>query len=197
MLDSLIAPDGLTLPADESRLFIGSFADSILWQVFFSGPPFLAPADQPLAFPPYSTALLRSGKLLASDASNGEIHVIAPFPGTSDDPFSTGSPISEPRDIVVVPKKCGGRYPTIVGTNEGETIRGSKYADVISGGASRDLIKGLGGKDIICGGGAGDFVFGGGGSDRLFGEGGADRLIGGKGADVCRGGAGSDVQKTC
>ncbi len=70
VLDGLITPDGLTLPADESRLFIGSFADSILWQVFFSGPPFLAPADQPLAFPPYSTAFLRSGKLLASDASN-------------------------------------------------------------------------------------------------------------------------------
>jgi Ca2+-binding RTX toxin-like protein len=79
--------------------------------------------------------------------------------------------------------RCGGRIPTITGTNDADRLRGTKRRDVILGRAGPDTISGLGGADIICGGS---------GPDRLLGGSGRDTLIGGSGRDLLGGDAGRD-----
>ncbi len=88
---------------------------------------------------------------------------------------------------------CGGRAPTIIGTQSNDTIEGTSGPDVILGLGGRDVINGLGGADRICGGPDKDVLNGGGGADSLFGEGGADRLLGASGNDKLFGGSGNDV----
>lgn len=89
--------------------------------------------------------------------------------------------------------RCKGKVATIVGTDDGETLKGTKGADVIVALGGKDTIKGKGGKDTICAGKGKDTVEAGGGDDFVKGEKGDDTLKGGKGADKLKGGKGRDT----
>ena len=111
--------------------------------------------------------------------------------------FSTDANYSYPHDIVVEPARCGGKLPTVVGTDGPDVLQGSAFADVISGLGGRDTVQGLQGKDTICGGAGKDKLVGGKGKDQLFGGAGKDQLVGGKAKDKCVGGKGKDTGKSC
>lgn len=81
--------------------------------------------------------------------------------------------------------RCGGKQPTIVGTEGNDVLTGTNKADVIIGLGGKDIIKGLGGNDVICGNNGNDVLDGGAGNDRLF---------GGRGNDSCSAG---ETQATC
>jgi len=185
--------DGLTLTPDERFLYVGSFGSSSLTRINLRGG---TTTPIPLTFPPWSTALLPNGNLLATDDDNDRIRRLTDA-GAELPSFSTDPDLVSPRDIVVEPRKCGGKFPTVVGTSAKETIKGSRFADVISTLGGRDTVKGLGGNDIVCGGGGRDKLIGGKGRDRLLGQAGRDRLNGGKGRDVCKGGPGRDRELAC
>ena len=53
---------------------------------------------------------------------------------------------------LAVPRRCGGRRATILGTSRKDTIRGTLGPDVILGRGGNDTIRGLRGNDTICGG---------------------------------------------
>ena len=74
---------------------------------------------------------------------------------------------------------CGGRVPTVFGTNADDVRIGSERPDVISGHGGNDIIDGLGGDDLLCGGNGSDTVVGGAGDD--------DRCDGGRGNDTATG----------
>ncbi len=90
---------------------------------------------------------------------------------------------------------CGGKTPTLTGTDVADVLTGTAGADVILGLGGNDGIQGLGGNDVICGGPGDDTLEGGDGSDKIYGEGGADFLSGGKGKDTLDGGDGGDTLK--
>jgi sugar lactone lactonase YvrE len=144
----------------------------------------------------HGLGLLPSGELLVSDQTAPRIVKVG-VTGSPVTTFSSGAPYEEPHDLVVEPAKCGGKTPTIVGTNGKDGIRGSEFADVISTLGGNDTVKALGGKDLICGGGKNDKLFGGTGTDKLLGQAGKDTLKGGKGRDVCKGGKAADVGSSC
>ncbi len=77
------------------------------------------------------------------------------------------------------PVACGGRSPTIVGTELDDRIQGTKKRDVILGDAGDDVINGKKGNDVLCG------------------ESGEDKLIGAKGRDKCIGGDDADTARSC
>ena len=95
--------------------------------------------------------------------------------------------------------KCKGREVTILGTDEGETLRGTNKRDVILALDGDDRIDGRGGKDVICGGAGRDLIKGGPGHDKIFGGGdgrseqrnpdGVRLMVG----DVVQGGPGDDL----
>jgi lysophospholipase L1-like esterase len=92
-----------------------------------------------------------------------------------------------------VPKGCGGRTITVLGTDGDDFLVGTKGADVIYGAAGNDTIKGLQGSDVLCGGKGDDVLIGGQGNDLVNASDGNDRLTGGLGKDTLRGGAGDDT----
>ena len=140
--------------------------------------------------------LLPNNRLIFSDDNTGHLFTV-PVLGGPFMPFSEDPDLATPREIAVEPRKCGGRFPTVVGTVGRDVIKGSRFADVISTLGGRDTVKGLVGKDLICGGAGPDKLIGGKGRDRLLGQAGRDRLVGGRGKDVCRGGPGADRQTSC
>ncbi len=105
---------------------------------------------------------------------------------------------------------CNGKVATIIGTDDGETIKGTKYPDVIWGGGGDDIISGGSGADTICGGDGSDYISGGNGpdwidggygddeisgglgNDKLFGDLDSDLFWGNAGIDTCDGGVGQD-----
>lgn len=97
---------------------------------------------------------------------------------------------------------CMGLVPTIVGTENSETINGTPGRDIILAGGGSDTINGGDGNDVICGGdgrdrikaGRGaDLIDGGPKRDRIWGEAGADTILGGTGADRIVGNNGNDT----
>lgn len=82
---------------------------------------------------------------------------------------------------------CGGRVPTIVGTDGNDHLVGTNGPDVIIGRAGDDVIDGRGGDDVICGGAGADVLRGGPGDDRLYGD-----RVGVRRGDLLVGGAGDD-----
>ncbi|MDZ4826832.1 MAG: carboxypeptidase regulatory-like domain-containing protein [Actinomycetota bacterium] len=96
-------------------------------------------------------------------------------------------------NIVLEPKTCLGRTPTVLGTSGNDRLRGTKGPDVIMGLAGDDFIDGLDGEDIICGGSGNDIIRGRGDLDQLFGGSGDDAIWGGDGADHIEGGLGNDI----
>jgi hypothetical protein len=88
---------------------------------------------------------------------------------------------------------CGGRTPTIMGTEGSNLLLGTNGDDVINGGGGADLIAGQGGDDVICGGAGPDLVSGGTGDDVIFGGAGGDVLSGGNGNDTMHGGSDTDL----
>ena len=97
---------------------------------------------------------------------------------------------------LAVPRRCGGRRATILGTSRKDTIRGTRGPDVILGLGGNDTIRGLGGNDTICGGPGRDTLIGNEGNDRLLGEGQNDKLFGDNGRDSLDGGSGRDACRT-
>ena len=95
--------------------------------------------------------------------------------------------------------KCKGREVTILGTDDGETLRGTNKRDVILALDGDDRIDGRGGNDVICGGAGRDLINGGPGHDKIFGGGdgrsenrspdGVRLMVG----DVVQGGPGDDL----
>ena len=78
----------------------------------------------------------------------------------------------------------GGEFrPSLIGTNQ---------ADSIFGKAGNDILSGLGGNDYLEGGTGNDKLYGGTGNDDLRGEAGNDYLNGGIGKDYLDGGTGND-----
>ncbi len=131
-------------------------------------------------------AQLRDGSFLVGDHNNnGRINRAAPS-GSPVTIFSDDPDWVYPVDTVVEPPLCGGKLPTVVGTDRRDVIRGSRFADVILVLGGKDVVRGLAGKDIVCGGK---------GRDKLIGGKGRDRLLGGPGRDVLRGGPGRDIQR--
>ncbi|HEX6229142.1 MAG TPA: calcium-binding protein [Solirubrobacterales bacterium] len=88
---------------------------------------------------------------------------------------------------------CGGKEPTVVGTEAGDRLRGTEGRDLIWGGPGNDVILGLDGHDVICGGPGDDLIVGGLGVDLVYGETGDDTIHGGLGSDDLRGGRGDDT----
>jgi uncharacterized delta-60 repeat protein len=125
------------------------------------------------------------GKLVAaggSDASGDFDFALASYV-TTDEPLA-------------VPRNCGGRPATILGTSRNDMIRGTRGPDVILGLGGNDTIRGLKGADTICGGAGRDTLIGNDGKDRLLGENGDDELFGDKGRDRLDGGSGRDACRT-
>jgi Ca2+-binding RTX toxin-like protein len=181
------------LSPDEHYLYVGSFQVPRFFRYDLrSG----AIAKFEIGLNPYSLALLPSNRLIVSDENNTDLDTVGLNGGATTE-FSTDPDLINPRDIVVEPARCGGRFPTVVGTNARDVIRGSAFADVISTLGGNDTIKSLGGKDLVCAGRGRDRLIGGGKRDRLLGQGGRDFLNGGPGRDVCRGGPGRDRQRAC
>lgn len=83
---------------------------------------------------------------------------------------------------------CGGRVPTILGTEGNDTLVGTDGADVIDALAGDDTVDGRGGDDVICGGD---------GDDALSGGLGNDSIDGGSGIDSCDGYIGIDSARNC
>jgi hypothetical protein len=101
--------------------------------------------------------------------------------------------LPEPEPEPISPPTCAGQAATIIGGEEGETIRGTAGADVIVVFGGNDIVEGAGGPDLICGGLGNDRLKGQGAKDRIFGDEGKDILGGGRGrGDLCEGGAGND-----
>jgi Ca2+-binding RTX toxin-like protein len=88
---------------------------------------------------------------------------------------------------------CGGRTPTIMGTDDSNLLQGTKGDDVINGSGGADIVAGQGGSDLICGGAGGDVLIGGPGDDVIFGGAGRDIVSGGNGADTVHGGSDWDL----
>jgi Ca2+-binding RTX toxin-like protein len=87
---------------------------------------------------------------------------------------------------------CGGRTPTIMGTEGTNLLVGTPGDDVINGLGGGDIIADQGGNDIICGGGGGDIIGAGPGDDTVYAGGGNDLVSGGPGNDTLYGGPGQD-----
>ena len=130
-------------------------------------------------------ALQADGKLVAAGDSNasGDLDFALARYVTTDEPLA-------------VPRRCGGRRATILGTSRKDTIRGTRGADVILGLGGNDTIRGLEGNDTICGGPGLDTLIGNEGNDRLLGEGQNDKLFGDNGSDSLDGGSGRDACRT-
>lgn len=88
---------------------------------------------------------------------------------------------------------CGGRVPTMLGTDGPNALVGTPGDDVINGLGGRDAIVGQGGDDVVCGGGDPDAISGGPGDDALFGGAGRDAISGGSGDDLVYGGSDRDA----
>ncbi|MGH8566198.1 MAG: hypothetical protein ACREXW_19820 [Gammaproteobacteria bacterium] len=127
-------------------------------------------------------ALQTDGKLVAAGDSfaSGDVDFALARYVTTNEPLA-------------VPRRCGGRRATILGTTRKDTIRGTRGPDVILGLGGNDTIRGLQGNDTICGGPGLDTLIGNEGNDRLFGEGQNDRLFGDDGRDGLDGGNGRDA----
>jgi Ca2+-binding RTX toxin-like protein len=134
-----------------------------------------------------------NGGLFAVNRLTGVQSILA----SNVDPPNAGSSelIAYPDGVIVVPPKCGGRYPTMVGTSGKDKITGTPFPDIIAGLGGRDTLKGLGAADRLCGGPGPDLLLGGKGKDLLVGAKGRDRLRGGPGRDRLRGGPGRDRQR--
>jgi sugar lactone lactonase YvrE len=186
--------EGLVLSPDDRFLFVAaaSGATQRIMRIDLRTGAFstFATVDSLLA-----AALLPSGEFLTSNPTVPEKIERVSRDGLTVTDFSTDADFVFPHDIVVEPAKCGGRFPSVVGTSARDVLRGSRFADVISTLGGKDVVKGLGGKDVICGGKGRDRLVGGAANDTLLGGPGPDRLLGGKGTDKLRGGPGRDRQR--
>jgi hemolysin type calcium-binding protein len=88
---------------------------------------------------------------------------------------------------------CGGRTPTILGTEHSDVLVGTSGDDVINAKGGADIVAGQGGNDTICGGDGNDIISGGPGDDTIYGGDGRDLISGGPGNDTLHGGPGSDL----
>jgi sugar lactone lactonase YvrE len=146
---------------------------------------------------PGGIAQLSTGSLLVSDTTEDVIRKFGPTGGPGA-VFSSDPDFVFAFEIVVEPQLCGGRLPTVAGTDAPEVLTGTPFPDVIDGQGGADQISGLGAKDVLCGGGGKDRILGGPGNDQLLGQGGKDKLIAGKGRrDSCNGGKGKDRVRGC
>lgn len=122
-----------------------------------------------------------------------------------DNAYGVGSflmPAPAELGVLRADQLCMGLVPTIVGTDNAETINGTPGRDIILAGDGADTIRGGDGNDVICGGdgrdriraGRGaDLIDGGPQRDRIWGEAGADTIIGGTGSDRIVGNNGTDT----
>jgi Ca2+-binding RTX toxin-like protein len=189
----LAIADGLAVSPDERFLYVGDESLNRIVRVNrrTGGAITLASGFDDVT----AITQLRDGGFLAGDGAVDDLINRVPRSGSPVTLFSDDPDYEYPHDIVVEPAACGGRLPTVVGTDRAEVIKGSRFADVISTLGGNDVVRGLGGNDLICGGKGRDRLLGGKGRDRLLGGPGRDRLIGGLGRDRLRGGPGRDAER--
>jgi sugar lactone lactonase YvrE len=171
LVSDLVDADGLAITPDERHLFVADYGpDQIVKIDTATG----AHTNFGSTIPNVGgVATLPSREVLAAALMPGVIERI-PAIGGPFSLFSSDSDLAEPHGMVVEPARCGGKLPTVLGTDIRDVIDGSKFADVISTLGGRDTVRGLKGNDIVCGGA---------GPDTLIGGKGKDKLIGGKGRD--------------
>jgi sugar lactone lactonase YvrE len=170
-------PDGLALSPDERFLYAAGSDNIVRFNVRTGAAIEIAALANPN---PAAMSLFPDGSLLVSRGDfftpGGILNRVGPL-GSPIEVFSADSELVSPHDIVIEPKRCNGRFPTLVGTTDRDKLKGSKYADVISTLGGHDRVKAGKGKDIVCGGK---------GKDKLRGGKGKDKLKGGPGKDVAR-----------
>ena len=183
---SLDGADGLLLTPDERFLFVASWNTdpvNLLNRVDLRN----GEVDD---FAPFhdivAVSRFPNGDFLASDTDDSEGFEGLRRLGRKGSPLTTFSGDSDfdyPHDAVIEPKKCKGKWPTVVGTDRKEKIKGSKFDDVISALGGNDKVNAGKGNDIVCAGKGNDKVNGAKGKDVLKGQKGRDKLNGGPGKD--------------
>ena len=138
------------------------------------------------------TSIGASALVLQAD---GKLVVAGGTDASGDFDFAIASYVTTDEPLAV-PRTCGGRPATILGTSRNDTIRGTRGPDVILGLRGNDTIRGFNGADTICGGAGRDTLIGNDGKDRLLGENGDDELFGDTGRDRIDGGSGRDACRT-
>jgi predicted extracellular nuclease len=101
-----------------------------------------------------------------------------PYRSSDHDPLLLGLDLRAP---VASDYRCGGKVPTILGTNSADVLQGTTKADVIMALGGDDVVRAANGDDVVCAGTGDDEVYGGNGDDTLFGGAGDDRLYGERG----------------
>ena len=86
---------------------------------------------------------------------------------------------------------------SVIGSENGDTLRGSADDNVLRGGKGADEVRGNAGRDWIGGGRGNDLLFGGADGDTLDGGKGKDQLDGGEGKDICIPGPDPDSWTGC
>jgi sugar lactone lactonase YvrE len=172
----LDGPAGLALSADERFLYAaGSGSDNIVRFNTRTGD-----ANEVVALgDAQAVSLFPDASFLVSE-SDLIPHAILSRVGPSGTPvevFSDDSELDFPHESVIEPKRCRGRFPTVVGTTGRDKLKGSRFADVISTLGGNDKVNAGNGKDIVCGGKGKDKLKGGKGKDKLKGGPGKDKEI--------------------
>jgi hypothetical protein len=129
-----------------------------------------------------------SGALVSEPFTDG---TATPLVNDTEDHFD-GNP-----DYARLPKKCEGKFASIIGTANVDDLVGFEFRDVVQALGGADNAVGKEGRDLMCGKGGGDNLVGGPGGDSLYGGGGPDTLRGAEGNDKCFGGPGDDTFKSC
>jgi Ca2+-binding RTX toxin-like protein len=142
---------------------------------------------------PWGIALDPDRRALVSDQQafvdgGGGVIQVNPSTGSrttiSSNSVSPPGLLEDPAGLLVVPPTCLGKYATIVGTDNTDTLTGTADADVMVARGGNDIVQGKAGADLICGGS---------GRNRLVGDDGRDRFLGGAGPDVILGNDAKDT----
>jgi hypothetical protein len=179
----LVSPYSVALTPAGKVLFVDYDFDNTgsIFAVTNPGGP-LTPVSQGQQFEdPIGLTRSFRGPLIVAEQDNpnfeGQVISVNPRTGKQTTVALAGATFGSPGGVFVVPPRCFGRYPTIVGGPAADKLKGTRFADVIVGVGGADKIRGRRGKDRICGGK---------GKDTLVGGKGRDRLLGGPGKDKTR-----------
>ena len=112
--------------------------------------------------------------------SDPALYAPGPYRSSDHDPLLLGLDLQAPQASDF---RCGGKVPTILGTNSADVLRGTNKPDVIMALGGDDVVRAGNGDDVVCAGTGADTVGGGNGDDTLYGGAGQDQLDGERGAD--------------